>query len=73
MEDSLIIQEESLNNLQCASNNLTTNTENLVESILNEDDPKKIKDLTHLFNIAQTKKSVLRSLSYNNLLDRVND
>lgn len=52
---------------------LTKKTEDLVEDILNEYDPKKIKDLTYLFNIAQTKKSVLRTLSYNTLLDRVND
>ena len=45
----------------------------MVETILNETDPKKINDLTYLFNIAQTKKSVLRTLSYNNLLDRVED
>lgn len=43
----------------------------MVEEILNECDPKKVKDLTYLFNLAQTKKSVLRAMSYNNLLDKV--
>ena len=71
-ENTLLTNNEE-NKIQQATSNLTKNTEDLVENILSEDDPKKIKDLTQLFNIAQTKKTVLRTLSYNNLLDRVND
>ena len=65
----IINNEET--SLQAVSSDLVKNTENLVEDILREEDPKKIKDLTHLFNITQTKKQVLRTLSYNNLLDKV--
>lgn len=70
MENEITTTE---NELTISSANLEKDTQALVNDILNEKDPKKVKDLTYLFNIAQTKKSVLRAVNLNNLLDRVND
>ena len=71
MENEITTKTE--NELTTSSINLEKDTQALVNDILNEKDPKKVKDLTYLFNIAQTKKSVLRAVNLNNLLDRVND
>lgn len=71
MENEITTTTE--NELTTSSANLEKDTQALVNDILNEKDPKKIKDLTYLFNIAQTKKSVLRAVNLNNLLDKVND
>lgn len=71
MENEITTTTE--NELTTSSANLEKDTQALVNDILNEKDPKKVKDLTYLFNIAQTKKSVLRAINLNNLLDKVND
>ena len=71
MENEITTTTE--NELTTSSANLEKDTQALVNNILNEKDPKKVKDLTYLFNIAQTKKSVLRAVNLNNLLDKVND
>lgn len=71
MENEITTATE--NELTTSSANLEKDTQALVNDILNEKDPKKVKDLTYLFNIAQTKKSVLRAVNLNNLLDKVND
>lgn len=71
MENEITTTTE--NKLTTSSANLEKDTQALVNDILNEKDPKKVKDLTYLFNIAQTKKSVLRAINLNNLLDKVND
>lgn len=71
MENEITTTTE--NELTTSSANLEKDTQALVNDILNEKDPKKVKDLTYLFNIAQTKKSVLRAVNLNNLLDKVND
>lgn len=71
MENEITTTTE--NKLTTSSANLEKDTQALVNDILNEKDPKKVKDLTYLFNIAQTKKSVLRAVNLNNLLDKVNN
>lgn len=71
MENEITTTTE--NELTTSSASLEKDTQALVNDILNEKDPKKVKDLTYLFNIAQTKKSVLRAVNLNNLLDKVND
>lgn len=50
---------------------LDQDTTNIVNDIVNAEDTKEIKDLTQLFNIAQTKKNMLRIMQMNNLIDGV--
>ena len=52
---------------------LDTNTNTIAQQIVNETDLKKVQDLTHLFNLNQAKKNVLRILKLNSLLDKVSD
>lgn len=63
----------SSNNLKLMDEELSKSTETLVKDIIDQKDPESIKDLTHLFNMAQTKKAVLRNLTYNQLLDKIED
>lgn len=41
--------------------------------IMRENDPDKVKDLTHLFNLLQAKKNVARVMKLDGLLDHVSD
>lgn len=52
---------------------LSEQTEQLVSDILAQDDPDKMKQLIGYFNMAQSKKDILRTLSYNQLLDAVTE
>lgn len=52
---------------------LDNSTNKLAQEIINETDIKKVQDLTHLFNLNQAKKNVLRVLKLNALLDKVSD
>lgn len=52
---------------------LDNSTNELAQRIINENDLKKVQDLTHLFNLNQAKKNVLRVLKLNSLLDKVSD
>lgn len=72
MENEITTTTEE-NELVTSSVNLEKDTKSLVNDILKEKDPKKVKDLTYLFNMAQTKKSVLRAINLNSLLDKVNE
>lgn len=45
----------------------------LAQEIINEQDLDKVKDLTHMFNLNQAKKNVLRVIKLNSLLDKVSD
>lgn len=63
----------SPSNLKLMDEELNKDTETLVKDIINQKDPESVKDLTHLFNITQTKKAVLRNLTYNQLLDKIGD
>ena len=58
---------------QAANEALNAKTGDLVMEIVSQDDPSKLQDLTHLFNLAQTKKAVLRTQVYNELLDNVTE
>lgn len=49
------------------------NTNILVNSIVKEDDPEKLKDLTKLFQANQSKKNIIQVVKYSELLDKVND
>ena len=63
MSDELIIKTETLD----------SSTNELAQKIIDEQDIKAVKDLTHLFNLNQAKKNVLRVMKLNNLLDTVSD
>lgn len=52
---------------------LNENNAKLAQDIIDENDIDKVKDLTHLFNLNQAKKNVLRVLKLNSLLDKVSD
>jgi hypothetical protein len=52
---------------------IDSNTLQLAQQIINEDDIDTVKDLTHLFNLNQAKKNVLRVMKLNGLLDTVSD
>ena len=45
----------------------------VIDLYTDENDIDKVKDLTHLFNLNQAKKNVLRVLKLNSLLDKVSD
>ncbi len=52
---------------------LDNSTNKLAQDIINEDNLDQVKNLTHLFNLNQAKKNVLRILKLNQLLDKVSD
>lgn len=52
---------------------IDTNTLEVAQQIINETDLDRVKDLTHLFNLNQSKKNVLRIMRLNGLLDKVSD
>lgn len=56
-----------------STQDLDIKTSQIAQEIINEDDVDTIKDLTHLFNLNQAKKNVLRVMKLNGLLDTVSD
>ena len=52
---------------------ITDDSQELVEKILLEQNPDELKKLTALFNAAQSKKNIVRSLRFNELLDTICD
>lgn len=52
---------------------LTINNENAVEQVLKAESPDELKDMVQLFNIAQTKKNVIRAHKLGELYDGVTD
>ena len=52
---------------------IDSSTLQLAQQIINEDDLDTVKDLTHLFNLNQAKKNVIRVMKLNGLLDTVSD
>lgn len=49
------------------------NEEDILDKIVNTNDIDELKDLTHLFNLNQSKKNILRISKLNDLLDKVSD
>lgn len=45
----------------------------IVDDIINEEDPDKLKNLISLFNVAQTKKSIVRASKYSDILDNISN
>lgn len=56
-----------------STKDLDTKTSQIAQCIINEEDVDKVKDLTHLFNLNQAKKNVIRVMRLNGLLDTVSD
>lgn len=52
---------------------LDESTNDIAQQIINENELSKVQDLTHLFNLNQAKKNVLRIMKMNSLLDKVSD
>lgn len=52
---------------------LDDETSKLAQNIVDEQDLENVKNLTHLFNLNQAKKNVLRILKLNSLLDKIQD
>lgn len=52
---------------------LDTKLNSVTESIVEEENLDKLKELMHIFNLNQAKKNALRVLKLNNLLDKVQD
>ena len=70
-EKDLITTEQT--SVEIMTKDLAEKTEKIVADILAQEDPDKMKQLIGYFNMAQSKKDVLRTLSYNQLLDAVTD
>ena len=66
MSDELIT-----NDLTVDMQQLDARTHDVATQIVQEEDTQKLKDLTHLFNLQHTKKQVLRTLQYDELLDSI--
>ena len=52
---------------------LDSNSTNLIDKIVSEKDPGKLKDLVDLFNFNQNKKDILRADTYSKLLDKLSE
>ena len=52
---------------------LDERTREIAQSILDEQDVERVKDLTSLFNLNAQKRSVMRVIKMNELLDKVTD
>ena len=59
--------------LSVSTQSLDEKNVQIAQTIINEEDVDKIKDLTHLFNLNQAKKNVIRVMKLNGLLDTVSD
>lgn len=68
-------KEKNSNNIEEEINasKLIQDTSQVLHSIIQEEDPTKIKDLTHLFNLNIAKKNALRVSKLNDLLDRISE
>ena len=69
--NDLIDVNEDKSKLQVASDKLDKGTEKIATKIIRSKDLDEVKDLTALFNLQQTKKSVLRTMTYNQLVDSI--
>jgi hypothetical protein len=58
---------------QLNTGQIDTQTTEIAQQILDENDVDKVKDLTNLFNLNAQKRNVVRVLKMHDLLDRVTD
>ena len=52
---------------------LDDSSNELAQKIINENDLTTVQNLTHLFNLNQAKKNVLRVIKMSSLLDKITD
>jgi hypothetical protein len=52
---------------------LDTSTNKLINDIIAEESPTKLKDLTYLFKVHVAKKNIIRLIKYYDMMDLVND
>ena len=64
-------EETKIVTLDSAAEDLEDKTLDVANSIIQEQDVTKLKELTHLFNLQHTKKQVIRTLQYDKLLDNI--
>lgn len=55
------------------TSNLDNKNIELAQSIIDEEDISKVKDMINLFNLTQTKKNVIRAMKLSGLYDSVSD
>lgn len=55
------------------TSNLDNKNIELAQSIIDEEDISKVKDMINLFNLTQTKKNVIRAMKLSGLYDNVSD
>lgn len=55
------------------TSNLDNKNIELAQSIIDEEDVSKVKDMINLFNLTQTKKNVIRAMKLSGLYDSVSD
>lgn len=55
------------------TSNLDNKNIELAQSIVDEEDISKVKDMINLFNLTQTKKNVIRAMKLSGLYDSVSD
>lgn len=67
------MKTEETTSLNLATDELNTKVEKIAKDIVIQDDPDEIKKLVQQFNLAHTKKQILRSLTYDQLLDSITD
>lgn len=65
--------EEKKENSELSCIELDNSTKEIANSIIQETDINKVKDLTHLFNLNQAKKNTIRIMKLNQLMDTVSD
>ena len=65
--------KQKLSKLQQVSKKVDKSAQDTARRIVKSQSLEEIQDLTHLFNVAQTKKQVIRTLTYNQLLDSITE
>ena len=70
-KEELIPSPEDTTNIVSKNNNLFTESNDLVEKIVNESNPDKLEELTNLFNLNQRKKDIARINKLSQLLNIV--
>lgn len=68
-----IDEGEKKDQLKIASDKLNKKSTQLVKKIVKEDNVQDIQDLTHLFNLNHSKKQILRTMVYDDLLDGITE
>ena len=66
-------ENKSLTTVQVSTELLDKRTAEIAQQLIDEQDVDKVKDLTALFNMNAQKKSAVRVMKMNELLDRVTD